>query len=232
MMVRIPLVFLLFSIMLVTMLRKVPVRYTPEDVREILAKVTGIPVGKLSTEDEHGTRTWHRGYWPASSHNCNHKAIRRNSVGLSDAHRSMRFFHFNGHACMGKTKLSQAMTKIMGNEDAMNRLGMTQHQEAHTVNRLIGSSLGCVGHKEGGQLKEYVSLRPYSVSLFDEIEKAKPNVFMTLLQDPGFGRGTRPIRRDIKQYIDDVTISKNLTEEMPQDRRVLVSVSGGVIQIV
>ena len=111
------------------------------------------------------------------------RAIRRGRVGLKDPKRPVGSFLFLGPTGVGKTELSKALAEVMfGDENAMIRVDMSEYMEKHTVSRLIGSPPGYVGFDEGGQLTEKVRRKPYSVILFDEIEKAHPDVFNVLLQ--------------------------------------------------
>ena len=112
------------------------------------------------------------------------KAIRRGRVGLKDPKRPIGSFIFLGPTGVGKTELCKALAEAMfGSENMMIRLDMSEYMEKHTVSRLVGSPPGYVGFEEGGQLTEKVRRNPYSVILFDEIEKAHPDVFNMLLQN-------------------------------------------------
>ena len=169
---------------------------TEDDIREVLAKRTGIPVEKLSTDEmkrllnlEDELKLEVIGQDEAVSAVA--KAIRRNGAGLSDAHRPVGSFLFNGSSGVGKTKLALALAKaVMGSEEALKRFDMSEYQQPHTVSRLIGSPPGYVGYAEGGQLTEAVSRQPYRILLFDEIEKAHPDVCKVLLQVLDNGRLT------------------------------------------
>ena len=111
------------------------------------------------------------------------KAIRRGRVGLKDPKRPIGSFLFLGPTGVGKTELCKALAEAMfGDENAMIRIDMSEYMEKHTVSRLVGSPPGYVGHEEGGQLTEKVRRKPYSVVLFDEIEKAHEDVWNILLQ--------------------------------------------------
>jgi ATP-dependent Clp protease ATP-binding subunit ClpB len=118
-------------------------------------------------------------------------AVRRSRAGLQDTHRPIGTFIFLGPTGVGKTELARALAEFMfDSEEAMVRIDMSEYQERHTVSRLIGAPPGYVGYDEGGQLTEAVRRRPYAVVLFDEIEKAHPEVFNTLLQLLDEGRLT------------------------------------------
>ncbi|MDL2287765.1 ATP-dependent Clp protease ATP-binding subunit [Oscillospiraceae bacterium OttesenSCG-928-F05] len=161
---------------------------TVEDVAAVVASSTGIPVTRL-TEDEaarllHMEDILHRrvvGQDEAVS--AVSKAIRRGRVGLKDPKRPTGSFIFLGPTGVGKTELCRALAEaIFGDEEAIIRVDMSEFMEKHTTSKLIGSPPGYVGYDEGGQLTEKVRRRPYSVVLFDEIEKAHPDVFNLLLQ--------------------------------------------------
>lgn len=161
---------------------------TEQDIAEVIASWTGIPASKL-TEDESQrllklSDTLHeRVIGQDEAVTAVSKAIRRSRVGLRDPKRPVGSFLFLGPTGVGKTELSKALAEAMfGDENAMVRIDMSEYMEKHTVSRLIGSPPGYVGYDEGGQLSEKIRRHPYSVILFDEIEKAHPDVFNVLLQ--------------------------------------------------
>ena len=168
----------------------------PEDVARVVAEWTGIPVTKLMEgELERLLRmeeALHRrvvGQDEAVRAVAN--AVRRARAGLQDPNRPIGSFIFLGPTGVGKTELARALAEFLfDTEEAMVRIDMSEYQERHTVSRLIGAPPGYVGYEEGGQLTEAVRRRPYSVILFDEIEKAHPEVFNTLLQLLDEGRLT------------------------------------------
>ena len=122
------------------------------------------------------------------------KAVKRGRVGLKDPNRPTGSFLFLGPTGVGKTELSKALAEaVFGTEQALIRVDMSEYMEKHSVSKLIGSPPGYVGYEEGGQLSEKVRRNPYSVILFDEIEKAHPDVFNILLQV--LDDGTSPMRR-------------------------------------
>ncbi|MCL2838072.1 MAG: ATP-dependent Clp protease ATP-binding subunit [Oscillospiraceae bacterium] len=161
---------------------------TQNEIADIIASWTGIPVKSL--EQDEGARLLNlekvlhkRVIGQNEAVDSVAKAIRRGRVGLSDPKRPNGSFIFLGPTGVGKTELSRALAEAMfGSEDALIRLDMSEYMEKHTVSRLIGSPPGYVGYEEGGQLTEKVRRKPYSVVLFDEIEKAHPDIFNILLQ--------------------------------------------------
>ena len=167
-----------------------------DDIAAVVAGWTGIPVTRL-TEDE-GTRLLHmedtlheRVVGQDEAVKAVARAIRRGRVGLKDPKRPIGSFLFLGPTGVGKTELCKSLAEAMfGDENAMIRIDMSEYMERHTVSRLIGSPPGYVGHEEGGQLTEKVRRKPYSVVLFDEIEKAHEDVWNILLQILDDGRIT------------------------------------------
>ncbi len=161
---------------------------TEEDIAHIVASWTGVPVQKL-TESESAKllnmeETLHqRLIGQDEAVKAVSRAIRRARVGLKNPNRPIASFIFSGPTGVGKTELTKSLAAyFFGSEDAMIRLDMSEFMERHTVSKLIGSPPGYVGFNEGGQLTEAVRRRPYTVVLFDEIEKAHPDVFNLLLQ--------------------------------------------------
>ena len=161
---------------------------TEEDIAQIVASWTGVPVQKL-TESESAKllnmeETLHqRLIGQDEAVKAVSRAIRRARVGLKNPNRPIASFIFSGPTGVGKTELTKSLaTYFFGSEEAMIRLDMSEFMERHTVSKLIGSPPGYVGFNEGGQLTEAVRRRPYTVVLFDEIEKAHPDVFNLLLQ--------------------------------------------------
>ena len=161
---------------------------TPADIADIVSSWTGVPVTQLSTEESdrllHMEDELHRRIvGQDEAVEAVSRAIRRGRVGLKDPKKPIGSFIFLGPTGVGKTELCKALAAAMfGDENAMIRLDMSEYMEKHTVSRLIGSPPGYVGYDEGGQLTEKVRRKPYSVVLFDEIEKAHPDVFNMLLQ--------------------------------------------------
>ncbi|WP_066423776.1 ATP-dependent Clp protease ATP-binding subunit [Anabaena sp. 4-3] len=165
-----------------------PIAVDEEDIAQIVASWTGVPVNKLTESESelllHLEDTLHeRLIGQEQAVTAVSRAIRRARVGLKNPNRPIASFIFSGPTGVGKTELAKALaTYFFGAEDAMIRLDMSEYMESHTVSKLIGSPPGYVGYDEGGQLTEAVRRRPYTVLLFDEIEKAHPDVFNMLLQ--------------------------------------------------
>jgi ATP-dependent Clp protease ATP-binding subunit ClpC len=159
-----------------------------EDIAQIVASWTGVPVNKLTESESelllHLEDTLHqRLIGQEQAVTAVSRAIRRARVGLKNPNRPIASFIFSGPTGVGKTELAKALAAyFFGAEEAMIRLDMSEYMESHTVSKLIGSPPGYVGYNEGGQLTEAVRRRPYTVLLFDEIEKAHPDVFNMLLQ--------------------------------------------------
>jgi ATP-dependent Clp protease ATP-binding subunit ClpB len=167
-----------------------------EDIAAIVAHWTGIPVSKLLEGEvekllKMENRLHRRVIGQDAAIKAVSNAIRRSRAGLQDRNRPIGSFIFLGPTGVGKTELARALAEFLfDDEDALVRIDMSEYQERHTVSRLLGAPPGYIGYDEGGQLTEAVRRRPYSVVLFDEIEKAHPDVFNTLLQLLDDGRLT------------------------------------------
>jgi ATP-dependent Clp protease ATP-binding subunit ClpC len=167
-----------------------------EQIAEVLASWTGIPVFKLTEEEtakllRMEDELHKRVVGQEAAIRAVSQAIRRTRAGLKDPKRPSGSFIFLGPSGVGKTELSRTLAEFLfGDEDALIALDMSEYMEKHTVSRLIGSPPGYIGYEEGGQLTEAVRRKPFSVVLFDEIEKAHPDVFNTLLQILEDGRLT------------------------------------------
>ncbi|MFJ3334475.1 ATP-dependent Clp protease ATP-binding subunit [Streptomyces sp. NPDC086766] len=169
---------------------------TVDDIADVLSRRTGIPVAQLTeTEKERLLKLEEalhsRVVGQDEAVTAIAQAVRRNRAGMSDPDRPVGSFLFLGPTGVGKTELAKALAELLfGDENRMVRFDMSEFQEKHTVSRLVGAPPGYVGHEEAGQLTEKVRRQPYSVLLFDEVEKAHPDVFNTLLQVLDDGRLT------------------------------------------
>src|SRR3954453_5664419 len=167
-----------------------------EDIAEVVSKWTGVPVSRLMEGEMHKLLRLEdvlheRVIGQDEAVHAVANAIRRNRAGLSDPHRPIGSFLFLGPTGDGKTELARALAEFLfDDERAMVRVDMSEYMEKHSVARMIGAPPGYVGYEEGGQLTEHLRRKPYSVVLFDEIEKAHPDVFNALLQILEDGRLT------------------------------------------
>jgi len=182
---------------------------TEEEIADIVASWTGIPVRKLAEEESERLRKLEeilhkRVIGQEEAVKAVSKAIRRGRVGLKDPKRPIGSFLFLGPTGVGKTELTKALAEaLFGDDDAMVRIDMSEYMEKHSVSKLIGSPPGYVGYDEGGQLSEKIRRKPYSVILFDEVEKAHPDVFNILLQvlDDGHITDSQGRRVDFKNTV-------------------------------
>jgi ATP-dependent Clp protease ATP-binding subunit ClpB len=169
---------------------------TEDDIAEVIAKWTGIPVARLVQSEmekllQLETDLHQRVIGQDQAVTAVADAIQRSRAGLSDPNRPIASFLFLGPTGVGKTELSKALAnRLFDSDDAMVRIDMSEYMEKHTVSRLIGAPPGYVGYEAGGQLTEAVRRRPYAVILFDEVEKAHPDVFNVMLQILDDGRVT------------------------------------------
>lgn len=199
-------------------------RPIPENlVYEVVSNMTKIPVSKINIDEKTSLINL--------ADNLNFKvigqndavlkiskAIRRNRIGIKDPNRPIGSFIFLGSTGVGKTFLAKQLAKeIFGSEDSLIRVDMSEYQEKHTISRLIGSPPGYVGHDEGGQLTEQVKNKPYSVILFDEIEKAHKDIFSTLLQMLDDGHLTDALGRKINFKNCLIIMTSNIGVKKLQD---------------
>jgi len=190
-----------------------------EDVAEVVSSWTGIPVSKLVEGEvekllKMEDRLHRRVVGQDRAITVVSNAVRRSRAGLQDPNRPIGSFLFLGPTGVGKTELARSLAEFLfDDEDAMIRIDMSEYQERHTVSRLIGAPPGYVGYEEGGQLTEAVRRRPYSVVLFDEIEKAHPEVFNTLLQLLDDGRLTDGHGRTVDFRNTVVIMTSNIGTE-------------------
>ena len=203
-----------------------------EDIAEVISSWTNIPVKKL-TQDENDKlksleKVLHkRVIGQNEAVEAVSKAIRRGRVGLKDPNRPIGSFLFLGPTGVGKTELSKALAEVLfGNEDAIIRIDMSEYMESHSISKLIGSPPGYVGFDEGGQLTEKIRRKPYSVLLFDEIEKAHPDVMNMMLQILEDGRLTDSQGRTVNFKNTVVIMTSNIGARMITDRKMLGFSSG------
>ncbi|MBQ8510799.1 MAG: ATP-dependent Clp protease ATP-binding subunit [Clostridia bacterium] len=197
-----------------------------DDIADIVTAWTGIPVKKLATEE--GERLLHledilkgRVIGQDEAVEAVARAIRRGRIGLKDPRRPMGSFIFLGPTGVGKTELTKVLADVMfGDMNAMIRVDMSEYMEKHSVSKLIGSPPGYVGYDEGGQLTEKIRRKPYSVVLFDEIEKAHPDVFNILLQilEDGILTDAQGRRVDFKNTIIILTSNVGASALVEQKR--------------
>ena len=191
-------------------------KVTAENIAELISLSTGIPVSELTEEESERLlkledKLHERLIGQEKAVSAVAKAIRRGRVGLKDPKRPIGSFIFLGPTGVGKTELCKALAESMfGSENAMVRLDMSEYMEKHTVSRLVGSPPGYVGFEEGGQLTEKIRRSPYSVVLFDEIEKAHPDVFNILLQILEDGRLTDSKGRTVSFTNTVIIMTSNL----------------------
>ena len=198
-----------------------------EDIAEVIASWTGIPVSKITQDENEKLKnlesTLHkRVIGQEEAVKAVSKAIRRGRVGLKDPNRPIGSFLFLGPTGVGKTELSKALAEVLfGDENAMIRLDMSEFMEPHSVSKLIGAPPGYVGFDDGGQLTEKIRRKPYSVILFDEIEKAHPDVMNMLLQILEDGRLTDSQGRTVNFKNTVIIMTSNLGARLITDRKQL-----------
>ena len=200
---------------------------TEENIADVISLWTGIPAKKISEDENERLRnlekTLHeRVIGQNEAVEAVSKAIRRGRVGLKDPNRPIGSFLFLGPTGVGKTELSKALAEsLFGDESAMIRIDMSEYMEAHSVSKLIGSPPGYVGFEEGGQLTEKIRRKPYSVILFDEIEKAHPDVMNMLLQILDDGRLTDSNGRTVNFKNTVIIMTSNIGARIITDKRTL-----------
>jgi ATP-dependent Clp protease ATP-binding subunit ClpC len=196
---------------------------TADDIAEVVSRATGIPVSQLTTEERERlmkleTELHGRIVGQDEAVVAVAEAVRRSRAGLGDPRRPVGSFLFLGPTGVGKTELARALAEaLFGDENLMVRFDMSEFQERHTVSRLVGAPPGYVGYEEAGQLTEQVRRRPYSVLLFDEIEKAHADVFNILLQILDDGRLTDAQGRTVDFKHTVVIMTSNLGAARIQD---------------
>ena len=199
-------------------------RPIPEDlIYEVVSNMTKIPISKINLDEknslvnlEKSLNNYVIGQEEAVKKVS--KSIRRNRVGIKDPNRPIGSFIFLGSTGVGKTFLAKKLAmEIFGSEDSLIRVDMSEYQEKHTISRLIGSPPGYVGHDEGGQLTEQVKNKPYSVILFDEVEKANKDVFSSLLQMLDDGHMTDGLGRKINFKNCLIIMTSNIGVKKMQD---------------
>ena len=198
---------------------------TEENIAEVISSWTGIPAQKLTQDENEKLKNLEnslhkRVIGQEEAVEAVSKAIRRGRVGLKDPKRPIGSFLFLGPTGVGKTELSKALAEVLfGNEDAMIRIDMSEFMEAHSVSKLIGSPPGYVGFDEGGQLTEKIRRKPYSIILFDEIEKAHPDVMNMLLQILEDGRLTDSQGRTVNFKNTVVIMTSNIGARTITDKK-------------
>jgi ATP-dependent Clp protease ATP-binding subunit ClpB len=194
-----------------------------EDIAEVVARWTGIPVSKMMQSEREKllhmeTELHKRVVGQEEAITAVSDAVRRSRAGLQDEKRPIGSFIFLGSTGVGKTELAKALAEYLFNdENMMTRIDMSEYQEKFSVTRLIGSPPGYVGYDEGGQLTEAVRHKPYSVVLFDEIEKAHPDIFNVLLQVLDDGRLTDNKGRTVNFKNTIIIMTSNLGSHLIQD---------------
>ena len=196
---------------------------TEEDVAKVVSMVTGIPVTKVSKDDLSRLKNMSnilmsKVIGQDSAIEQISKAIRRNRVGIKNQQKPIGSFIFLGPTGVGKTYLAKKIAEEMfGKEDSMIRVDMSEYMEKHAISKLVGSPPGYVGHEEGGQLTEKIRRKPYSVVLFDEIEKAHPDIFNVLLQVLDEGHLTDGLGRKVDFKNTLIIMTSNVGARKLQD---------------
>ena len=203
------------------------VNITQENIAEVISNWTGVPAKKITEDENERLRNLEnnlheRVIGQNEAVEAVAKAIRRGRVGLKDPKRPIGSFLFLGPTGVGKTELSKALAQsLFGDENSMIRIDMSEYMEPHSVSKLIGSPPGYVGFQDGGQLTEKIRRKPYSVVLFDEIEKAHPDVMNILLQVLEDGRLTDSQGRTVNFKNTVIIMTSNLGARLITDRKSL-----------
>lgn len=198
---------------------------TADDIANVVAQWTGIPIAKIAETESQKLLNLeeilhNRVIGQSDAVSSISKAVRRARAGLKDPKRPIGSFIFLGPTGVGKTELAKALAEAMfGEEDAMIRVDMSEFMEKHSVSRMVGSPPGYVGHDDGGQLTEKVRRKPYSVILFDEIEKAHPDVFNILLQVLDDGRLTDSKGRTVDFRNTVIIMTSNVGAQEIKDNK-------------
>ena len=206
---------------------KTMVTITEENIADVIALWTGIPAKKITEDENERLRNLEKSLHERvigqeEAVEAVAKAIRRGRVGLKDPNRPIGSFLFLGPTGVGKTELSKALAEsLFGDESALIRVDMSEYMEPHSVSKLIGSPPGYVGFEEGGQLTEKIRRKPYSVILFDEIEKAHPDVMNMLLQILDDGRLTDSNGRTVNFKNTVVIMTSNIGARLITDKKSL-----------
>lgn len=209
---------------------------TAEDIAEVVSHWTGIPVNKMMTSEREKLMNLEeelhkRVVGQEQAIEAVSNAIRRNRAGLSDPNRPIGSFLFLGQTGVGKTELAKALAEFLFDDERMvTRIDMSEYQEKFAVTRLFGAPPGYVGYEEGGQLTEAVRRKPYSVVLFDEIEKAHPDVFNTLLQVLDEGHMTDGKGRNVNFKNTIIIMTSNLREEQLFGKEPILTAEGRPMQ--
>ena len=198
-----------------------------EDIVEVISNLTNIPMKKINQDENENLKKLEenlhkRVVGQNEAVEAVSKAIRRGRLGLKDPKRPIGSFLFLGPTGVGKTELSKALAEILfGNEDSIIRVDMSEYMESHAVSKLIGSPPGYVGFDEGGQLTEKIRRKPYSIILFDEIEKAHPDVMNILLQVLEDGRLTDSQGRTVDFKNTVIIMTSNIVARKITDKKTL-----------
>ena len=200
---------------------------TEEHIAEIVSRWTGVPVQKLTQDENNKLKNLEENLHKRiigqdEAVEAVAKAIKRSRVGLKDPNRPIGSFLFLGPTGVGKTELSKALAEILfENEKALIKLDMSEYMEAHSISKLIGSPPGYIGFDNGGQLTEKIRRQPYSLILFDEIEKAHPDVLNLLLQILEEGRLTDSQGREVNFKNTVIIMTSNLGARYITEKKAL-----------